>query len=123
MGYRRRYNRVIRQRDSPSLSKTTTEKNRSSTIHRPLLETREGRICRRRSEKKTNSLLRIPQAGIVSPILSNVYLHEFDLFIEKLISIQHSTAKDITKKPEYDKITRRIQYLRDKFPKIENRSA
>ncbi len=84
--------------------------------------------------------------GIVSPILSNIYLHEFDLFIEGLINKHHSTAADITKKnPEYDKITRRIQYQprpwplypisgpigskgrterereRDKYPSITNR--
>jgi retron-type reverse transcriptase len=34
---------------------------------------------------------------LVSPILSNIYLHEFDLFVENLISKYHSNAKDIKK--------------------------
>nr|YP_006073041.1 hypothetical protein NIHY_p44 [Nitella hyalina]AEH42863.1 hypothetical protein [Nitella hyalina] len=31
-----------------------------------------------------DSTLGVPQGGIVSPILSNIYLHELDLFVEKL---------------------------------------
>ena len=39
----------------------------------------------------------------------NVYLHEFDLFIEKLISIHHSTAKDITKKTNRNTINSHVE--------------
>ena len=53
-----------------------------------------------------------------------MYLHEFDLYIENLISKYHSNAKDITKRnPKYDKVTRRVQYLRDKFPLIKERKV
>jgi len=59
-----------------------------------------------------------PQGGILSPILSNIYLHEFDEYMEGIISEYGSTIKDITKRnPAHDKITRRIQYLRDKYSK------
>jgi len=73
---------------------------------------------------KKDSLLGVSQGGILSPILSNIYLHEFDLFVENLISKYHSNAKDITKRnPKYDKVTRRVQYLRDKFPQIKERNV
>jgi hypothetical protein len=63
------------------------------------------------------------EGGIISPILSNIYLHEFDLFIEGLIKQYHSEAKDITKKnPVYDNLTRRIQYLRDNYHLVKVRS-
>lgn len=42
--------------------------------------------------------------------------------MEEIISEFGSKAKDITKRnPEYDKITRRIQYLRDKYPQVTDR--
>lgn len=42
--------------------------------------------------------------------------------MEQVISEHGSNVKDITKRnPAYDKITRRIQYLRDKYLKITSR--
>lgn len=67
---------------------------------------------------KWDSFMVTPQGGILSPILSNIYLHEFDEYMEEIISEYGSTNKDITKRnPAHDKITRRIQYLRDKYSK------
>jgi len=72
---------------------------------------------------KNDSFLGVPQGGIVSPILSNIYLHHFDLFMEKLIEKHHSNVKDITKRnPVYDKITRKLQTLRDKNPNVIERN-
>lgn len=56
-----------------------------------------------------------PQGGVLSPILSNIYLHEFDEFMEEIIN-KHSTKGDAISKlsPEYYRVSRRIQYLRNK---------
>lgn len=56
--------------------------------------------------------------------MSNIYLHEFDEYIGEVIDKHSSKAKYITKRnPSYDKITRRVQYLRDKYPIVSNRSS
>lgn len=35
----------------------------------------------------------VPQGSLVSPLLSNIYLNDFDTFMEKLIA-KYSTAKN-----------------------------
>jgi group II intron reverse transcriptase/maturase len=68
---------------------------------------------------KRDSLLGVPQGGLISPILSNVYLHEFDLFMESLIEKYHDKRPDVTIRiKEYDKITRKIQTYREKMAKL-----
>ncbi|MBI1925535.1 hypothetical protein HYR99_14940 [Candidatus Poribacteria bacterium] len=44
-----------------------------------------------------------PQGGIVSPILSNIYLHELDTFIQELTN-QFTTGKKRPANPEYKKL-------------------
>jgi nicotine oxidoreductase len=36
-------------------------------------------------KKRINSLIGIPQGGVLSPLFSNIYLHEFDKFMENII--------------------------------------
>lgn len=64
-------------------------------------------------EKYTWSDLLVPQGGVLSPLLSNIYLHEFDAFMQDLI-IRYSQPKRQSKnysfefskaKPEYFKKT------------------
>lgn len=71
---------------------------------------------------KRDSLLGVPQGGIISPILSNIVLHELDRYITDLIEAKSSKKKSIsTRNPKYDKPTRRILYLRDKYNDVKNR--
>jgi RNA-directed DNA polymerase len=44
-----------------------------------------------------------PQGGVVSPILSNIYLHELDTFIEEL-SYQFTKGKKRERNPEYQQV-------------------
>ena len=47
--------------------------------------------------KYVDSNLGVPQGGILSPLLSNIYLHEFDLFMSEYISKYTSKKKNISK--------------------------
>lgn len=70
---------------------------------------------------KRDSLLGVPQGGIISPILSNIVLHELDRYITDLIEAKSSKKKSIsTRNPKYDKPSRRILYLRDKYNDVKS---
>lgn len=65
--------------------------------------------------KELNSNLGVPQGSIVSPILSNLILHELDTYIESLQAEQAITnrgQKPTVRNPEYDRIQDRIQAIR-----------
>ena len=49
-----------------------------------------------------------PQGGIVSPILANIYLNEFDNWIEETMLSKYNTGKRKRANPEYSKMNARI---------------
>jgi group II intron reverse transcriptase/maturase len=51
-----------------------------------------------------------PQGGVVSPILSNIYLHKLDVYVETVLIPQHTRGKRRKRNPEYE--TRRYQLRR-----------
>jgi retron-type reverse transcriptase len=53
----------------------------------------------------------VPQGGIISPLLSNLVLHELDMYVEELIQEEvknNQGVKPTLKNPEYNKITAQI---------------
>lgn len=56
-----------------------------------------------------------PQEGTISPILSNIYLHELDKFMEKKVEQSKETGKTSVPNPEYKKIHTKISNLRQYF--------
>lgn len=61
-----------------------------------------------------HSLTGVPQGGVLSPFLSNVYMHELDAFVEELKSkYKHTPNKrGVIQNPEYTKILKRLEKLR-----------
>ncbi|MBP2256645.1 group II intron reverse transcriptase/maturase [Virgibacillus campisalis] len=59
-----------------------------------------------------------PQGGIISPILANIYLHEFDLFMEKQLKEFDKGARN----GEYRKIRSKISTLSQKIKRLDQRN-
>jgi group II intron reverse transcriptase/maturase len=53
-----------------------------------------------------------PQGGVVSPILANIYLHELDVFMEKLCQQYSTEAKNRRSNELYQKLNRERFYAR-----------
>lgn len=77
--------------------------------------------------KEPHTLTGVPQGGVLSPFLSNVYLHPFDLFMAKLKK-EHTTPGRLSKaNPEYEKRRKAENRLRqrkdlnpDELSKLKN---
>jgi group II intron reverse transcriptase/maturase len=68
----------------------------------------------------------VPQGGILSPLLSNVFLHQLDTFVVNELEANRKEAKaesNARRDPEYMKITHQIGYLRKKLKKVDRPSA
>ena len=51
--------------------------------------------------KYHQTLCGAPQGGVVSPILSNIYLHKLDVFVETVLIPQYTRGKRRKRNPEY----------------------
>lgn len=69
-------------------------------------------------KKFIEPLAGVPQGGIISPLLSNLILHEFDVHMEKLILNREGLNKDVKKElpnPYYRQLTRKLMKLKSEL--------
>ena len=55
-----------------------------------------------------------PQGGVVSPILSNIYLHKLDEFVEQELIPQYTRGASRKDNPEYKRIHRQLESARQR---------
>ncbi len=53
-----------------------------------------------------------PQGGVVSPILSNIYLHRLDRYVEEVLIPRYTRGERRARNPEYEKIRERLKTAR-----------
>jgi len=53
-----------------------------------------------------------PQGGVVSPVLSNIYLHKLDEYVETVLIPQHTQGMGRRANPAYTKVQRRLASAR-----------
>lgn len=66
----------------------------------------------------------VPQGGIISPLLSNLILHELDKYIEQMMkrfAIECKNKKPLVPNPIYNKLTMRINRLKKKMSTLSDK--
>src|ERR1700678_3178335 len=63
-----------------------------------------------------------PQGGVASPVLSNIYLHKLDEFVETVLIPEYTRGKLRARSPEYRKAERAIRRARDQSERAQLRT-
>jgi len=63
-----------------------------------------------------------PQGGVVSPILSNIYLHKLDEFVEQELIPQYTRGTSRRKNPGYSRIQKRLEDAKGQGNRAEARN-
>ena len=64
----------------------------------------------------------VPQGGVASPVLSNVYLHKLDVFVESVLIPEYNRGRLRARNPEYRKVERAIRRARQQGDRTQVRS-
>jgi group II intron reverse transcriptase/maturase len=70
-----------------------------------------------------DTLSGVPQGGVVSPVLSNIYLHKLDEFVEEELIPRYTRGDRREKNPEYHRVNGRRQYARKQGNRAQARKA
>src|SRR5262249_47965349 len=64
----------------------------------------------------------VPQGGVASPVLSNIYLHKLDVFVETVLVPEYTRGQLRAHNPEYRKVQRDIGKARGEGDRAAARS-
>ena len=64
----------------------------------------------------------VPQGGIASPVMSNIYLHKLDVFVETVLIPEYTRGRLRARNPEYRKVEQAIVRARRKGDRTQVRS-
>jgi group II intron reverse transcriptase/maturase len=64
----------------------------------------------------------VPQGGVTSPVLSNIYLHKLDVFVESVLIPEYTSGQLRAYNPEYRKVKWAISQARKKGDRAQVRS-
>jgi group II intron reverse transcriptase/maturase len=64
----------------------------------------------------------VPQGGVASPVLSNIYLHRLDVFVETVLIPEYTRGRLRARNPEYRKVEQAIGRARRRNDRAEVRS-
>ena len=63
-----------------------------------------------------------PQGGVLSPLLSNIYLHRLDAFVEEILMPEYNRGVERVKNPAYRKVQKALTQARERGDRVEARS-
>jgi hypothetical protein len=63
-----------------------------------------------------------PQGGVLSPLLSNIYLHRLDAFVEEVLMPEYNRGAERVKNPAYRKVQKALTRARERGDRVEARA-
>jgi group II intron reverse transcriptase/maturase len=60
----------------------------------------------------------VPQGGVVSPLLSNIYLHKLDTFVERVLVPEYTRGDARAANPEYRRMESQLAYRRQRGDRV-----